>query len=328
MRARGQRRVDPGGVRVFAGSSHPALARAIARYLRVPLAPTHVERFSNDNLCVQLGRSVRSRAVFVVQSLVPPVSEHLLELLLMLDAARGAAAREVHAIVPYFSPARSDKKDKPRISIAARLIADLLQTAGATHFMTMTLHSPQVHGFFGIPADPLTARASFVRHFSGRRLGRAVVVAPDSGGATPAARFAEGLGLPALAAQKTRLSDLRVAISPLIGKQVGGFDRVLIYDDEVSTGASVLELSRILVESGVRKIHVVCTHGLFTGGALDKLEAIPQILEIVTTDTVPPPPAARRPSCLKVLPVAPIFGEAIRRNWTGQSIGSLFSGWK
>ena len=159
--------LDPNDVRVFSGCSHPVLAADIAAYLSVPLEKTLVRRFSNDNLYVQLGASVRARAVFIVQSLVPPVNDHLIELFMLLDAARGAAAREIHAIIPYFSYARSDKKDAPRISITARLIADLLQTAGATHVMTMTLHSPQVHGFFGIPCDPLTARASIARARSG-----------------------------------------------------------------------------------------------------------------------------------------------------------------
>mgnify|MGYP003602488372 FL=1 len=138
-------------VRLFSGRSNPVLAAAIARNLGIRLEVTHFSRFSNDNLFVQLGASVRGRKVYIVQSLVPPVSDHLMELLMMLDIANGAAASEIHAIIPYFSYARSDKKDAPRISITARLVADLMRTAGATHVMTMTLHSPQVHGFFGIP---------------------------------------------------------------------------------------------------------------------------------------------------------------------------------
>lgn len=150
--------LNPDDVRIFSGRSHPELAASIAFHLGIPLESTHFSRFSNDNLYIQLGASVRSRSVYIVQSMIPPVSEHLLELLMMLDIARGAGAREIHAIIPYFSYARSDKKNAPRISITARLIADLLETAGATHVMTMTLHSPQVHGFFRIPTDPLTAR--------------------------------------------------------------------------------------------------------------------------------------------------------------------------
>jgi ribose-phosphate pyrophosphokinase len=153
--------INPNDVRLFSGSSNPKLAVGIASHLNLPLDKTSITRFSNDNLYIQLGASVRSRTVFIVQSLTPPVNDHLVELLMMLDIARGAAAKEVHAIIPYFSFARSDKKDAARISITARLVADLLDTAGATHVMTMVLHSPQVHGFFSMPPHPLTNRPVF-----------------------------------------------------------------------------------------------------------------------------------------------------------------------
>jgi ribose-phosphate pyrophosphokinase len=321
-----QHSLDPGGVRFFSGRSHPVLAADIAAYLSVPLDPTHICRFANDNLYVQLGASVRGRAVFIVQSLIPPVSDHLFELLMMLDIARSAGARQVHAVIPFYSYARSDKKDAPRISITARLVADLLATAGATHVMTMTLHSPQVHGFFSVPTDPLTARVLFVRHFAERGLHpeETVVVAPDVGHAKSASRFAGCLGLHIAAAQKTRISDTKVAIGGLVGKQVQGFRHALIYDDEIATGGSVVELSYLLLEAGIQEIGVVCTHGLFTGGAPERLAAIPQITEIVTTDTVPLPPERCLPN-MTILSVAPLFGEAIRRNCMRQSIGDLFA---
>jgi ribose-phosphate pyrophosphokinase len=318
--------LDSNDVRFFSGSSHETLAGKIASYLSVPLEKTHVRRFNNDNLSVQLGASVRSRVVFIVQSLVPPVSDHLLELFMMLDAARGAAAREIHAVIPYFSYARSDKKDAPRISIAARLIADLLQTSGATHVMTMTLHSPQVHGFFGIPCDPLTARGLFVSHLRCYDFSASdtLVVAPDFGRAGSAARLATQLKLPATSADKTRVSDTEVRISTSIDRQVQGYRRALIYDDEIATGGSIVALSERLIESGIEEIIVVCTHGLFSGNALIKLARIRQIKEIITTDTVPIPDEKRLPN-LTVLSVAPIFGEAIWRNSSRQSIGDLFA---
>ncbi len=176
-----QTALDPDEVRFFSGSSHPQLASDIVSHLGLSLDKTRISRFSNDDLYIQLGASVRSRVVYIVQSLTPPVNDHLVELLMMLDIARSASAREIHAIIPYFSFARSDKKDAPRISITARLVADLIQTAGATHVMTMMLHSPQVHGFFSIPADPLTSRPVFNRHFEGRDLSGTIVVAPDMG---------------------------------------------------------------------------------------------------------------------------------------------------
>lgn len=317
--------LDPNDVRIFSGQSHPALAQGIATYLGIPLDETHCDRFSNDNLYIQLGASVRGRAVFIVQSLVPPVSDHLLELLMMLDIARGAGAREIHAIIPYFSYARSDKKDAPRISITARLVADLLQTSGATHVMTMTLHSPQVHGFFSLPTDPLTARHLFLRYFRQQQLDptTTVVVAPDMGRAQPAARFASQLGLPLAAAQKERISDNKVIIGSLIRRQVKGFHHALVYDDEISTGATVLTLCKELVKSGIHDIAIICTHGVFAGKALERLSNFPQITQIVATDTVPPP--KNPPSYYHVLSVADVFGEAIWRNYTRRSIGGLYS---
>jgi len=322
-------RIDPDDVRLFSGRSHPDLTASIALQMGVPLEPTYFSRFSNDNLYIQLGASVRSRVVYIVQSLIPPVSDHLLELFMMLDIARGAAAREVHAIIPYYSYARSDKKNAPRISITARLIADLLQTAGATHVMTMTLHSPQVHGFFSVPTDPLTARGLFVGHL--RELfvthkfsaSNTVIVAPDYGRAGSAARLGDTLGLPAISAEKTRVSDSEVHIGELIGKQVVGFRRAIIYDDEIATGGSVLRLSEHLIANGVEEILLVCTHGLFFNNALARIHAIPQITHIITTDTVPIPIEKRLPK-LTVLSVAPLIAEAIHHNYCRQSIGTLF----
>jgi len=301
--------IDPNDVRFFSGRSNQPIAEKIATHLKLPLDETKFSRFSNDNLYVQLGKSVRGRIVYIVQSLTPPVSDHLVELLMMLDIAKSAAAREVHAIVPYFSYARSDKKDAPRISITARLIADLLKTSGATHFMSMTLHSPQVHGFFSIPADPLTARMELAAYIRQRELNpeRDVVVAPIA------------------SADKTRVSDTKVKIGGLIGRQVRGFKRAFVYDDEIATAGSVVELSQVLVDSGINEIILVCTHGLFLGPAVERIHSIPEISEVVTTDTVERP-SARQPHNLSVLSVSTVFAEAIRQNYCHRSIGELFEG--
>ena len=315
--------LDPNEARFFSGSSHPELAADIVSHLGLPLDKTYISRFSNDNLYIQLGASVRSRVVYIVQSLTPPVNDHLVELLMMLDIARSASAKEIHAIIPYFSFARSDKKDAPRISITARLVADLIQTAGATHVMTMMLHSPQVHGFFSIPADPLTSRPVFNRHFEGRDLSGTIVVAPDMGHAKSAARFAKGLGLPVAAGDKERISDTEVQISGLVGRPIQGYRRAIIYDDEIATGGSIVGITKVLIEQGIQEIWVACTHGVFVHGGLDRLVAIPQITEIVTTDTVYIPPEKRDPK-LTVLSVAQVFAEAISRNYLRQSISDLF----
>jgi ribose-phosphate pyrophosphokinase len=311
-------------IRVFSGSSNLALASEIARLLGVPLEPTAITRFTNDNLYVQLGSTVRGRNVYLIQSLTPPVNDHLMELFMMLDIARSASAKQVHAVIPYFSFARSDKKDAPRISITARLVADLLQTAGATNVMTMMLHSPQVHGFFSVPTDPLTSRPVFQEYFSRQKLDDTIVIAPDIGSAKSAARFAKDLGgLPVAAGNKERVSDTQVHIGGLIGAQLRGMKRALIYDDEIATGGSMLEIVRILVEAGVTEIQLVCTHGLFTGSALERLGAMPEITGIVTTDTIYQPPSKRHPK-LHIVSVAHVFADAIRKNYLGESISDLF----
>ena len=310
-------------VRFFSGSSNPALAANIASELGVPLDDTHITRFSNDNLYIQLGATVRYRRVYIVQSLSQPVNDHLMELLMMLDIARGAAASEVHAIIPYYSFARSDKKDAPRISITARLVADLLKTAGATHVMSMIFHSPQVHGFFSLPTDPLSSWLVFKEYLETQGLNDAIIVTPDIGHAKSAARFARVLGLPIAAGNKERISDSEVKISGLIGNHVHGHKRALIYDDEIATGGSIHELSRILIEEGVEEMLVICTHGVFTRGGLERLGNIPQISEIITTDTVYIPPEKGHPK-LKILSVAPVFADAIRHNLYRESLKELF----
>ena len=310
-------------VRFFSGSSNPALAGAIANELGVPLDDTHISRFSNDNLYIQLGETVRYRRVYIVQSLSQPVNDHLMELLMMLDIARNAAASEVHAIIPYYSFARSDKKDAPRISITARLVADLLKTAGATHVMSMVFHSPQVHGFFSLPTDPLSSWQVFKKYLKTRDLNGTIMVSPDMGQAKSAARFARILGIPIAAGNKERVSDTKVRINALVGNRVRGHKCALIYDDEIATGGSIHELSRMLIDEGIEEMLVMCTHGVFTRGGLERLGAIPQITDILTTDTVFIPSEKRHPK-LKVLSVAPIFADAIRHNMLHQSLKDLY----
>jgi ribose-phosphate pyrophosphokinase len=242
---------------------------------------------------------------------------------MMLDIARSAAASEVHAIIPYYSFARSDKKDAPRISITARLVADLLKTAGATHVMSMIFHSPQVHGFFSLPTDPLSSWLVFKEYLETLDLNNTIMVTPDMGQAKSAARFASVLGLPIAAGNKERLSDAEVVIRGLVGNQVRGHQCALIYDDEIATGGSIHELTTMLIAEGVEEMLVICTHGVFTRGGLERLASIPQISQIVTTDTVYIPPEKRHPK-LKILSVAPIFADAIRHNLSHESINKLF----
>lgn len=306
---------------VFSGSAHVELARAICRHLRIRLSPVTTSRFSNDCLGVQLEANCREADVFIVQPLVPPVQEHLMELLLMLDAARGASAARITAVIPHFAYARSDKKDAPRISIAARLVADLLATAGANRVLAMTLHSPQVHGFFSVPVDHLNALNVLAAHFRRRKLTNTVVVSPDLGNAKEASHFARMLKLPVAAGSKKRLSDDRVVIDALVGDVDGR--NVIVLDDEIANGGTIIEVLGKLRERRVKRIVVACTHGLFTGKAIARLSAQPDISEVVTTDTVPVPADKRLPN-MKVLSVAPLLAEAIRRIHLGQSVSGLF----
>lgn len=306
---------------VFSGRAHPDLARALCKRLKVPLSPSTTTVFSNDCLGVQLGANCREADVFIVQPLAPPVQDHLMELLLMLDAARGASAARLTAVIPHFAYARSDKKDAPRISIAARLVADLLVAAGANRALAMTLHSPQVHGFFSVPVDHLNALQVIARYFRPRTLTNTVVVSPDFGNAKQASHFARMLGLPMAAGSKKRLSDDRVVIDTLVGDVDG--KNVIIFDDEIANGGTIVEVLNKLRERQVKHIAVACTHGLFTDNAIARLGSQPDIAEIVTTDTVPLPPEKRLPN-MKVLSIAPLLAEAIRRIHVGESVSALF----
>src|SRR5688572_17595126 len=251
---------------VFGGHAHPELARAICKRLRVPLSPSTTTAFSNDCLGVQLEANCRQADVFIVQPLAPPVQHHLMELLLMLDAARGASAARITAVIPHYAYARSDKKDAPRISIGGRMVADLLQTAGANRVLTMTLHSPQVHGFFSVPVDHLHALGELAEYFQRYDISNAVVVSPDLGNAKNAAAFAKRLGVPVAAGAKERISDTEVRITALIG-DVQGRD-VIVLDDEIANGGSTIELLKHLRQHGARSVRIACTHGIFAGSAI------------------------------------------------------------
>lgn len=309
-------------LRIFSGTSHPDLAHGIAHSLDLPLAVAQSHRFSNDNLYVRLCENVRGADVFVVQTCSPPVQDHLFELLMLLDAARSSSAERVTAVLPYYSYARSDKKDEPRISIAGRLVADLLETAGANRVLTLTLHSPQVHGFFRVPTDHLNAEPVLAEALRARDLGDAVVVTPDIGNAKRAAHLARRLNLPVAAGNKRRIDDEHVVIDGIVGDVHKNL--AIVYDDEIATGGSVIEMLNHLQREGVKRALVACTHGVFSDRALERLNEHPLVEEIVSTDTVPIDP--RKPvDKLKVVSVAPLLAEAIRRIHCDESVSSLFS---
>lgn len=306
---------------VFSGSAHRPLAASICEELGVELSSVELTRFSNDCLQAQLQANCRQRDVYIVQPLVPPTQEHLMELLLMIDAARGASAAQITAVIPYYAYARSDKKDASRLSIGGKLVADMLSAAGVDRVITMTLHAPQVHAFFSVPVDHLTALGVLADHYLGQDLSDAVVVSPDFGNAKTATQFARLLGLPVAAGSKKRLADDQVVIDNIVGDVEG--KRAIVLDDEIATGGSIVELLERLAEQGCTEASVACTHGLFVGKAIERLKDHPMITEVVTTDTVPPPldwPA------LEVRSVSGLFAAAIDRIHAGESVSSLFDG--
>src|SRR5690606_27602278 len=263
----------------------------------------------------------RQQDVYIIQPLVPPTQDHLMELLLMVDAARGASAASVTVVMPHYAYARSDKKDASRISIGGKLVADMMATAGVGRIVTMTLHAPQVHGFFSMPVDHLTALGELAEHYRAQDLTNAIVVSPDFGNAKTASQFARLLGLPVAAGSKQRKADDKVVIDTIVGDVAG--KRAIVLDDEIATGGSIIELMDKLEEFGVTEASVACTHGLFAGKAVERLRSHPSITEVVTTDTVPAP--ADWPE-LKIRTVAPLFAEAIARIHAGESVSSLFDG--
>lgn len=306
---------------VFSGNAHRALAKRICEHLGVPLSSVDLQRFSNDCIQAQLLANCRQRDVYIVQPLVPPTQDHLMELLLMVDAARGASAAQITAVMPHYAYARSDKKDASRISLGGRLVADMLATAGVDRVLTMALHAPQVHGFFSVPVDHLTAIGVLADHFRGRDLTDHVVVSPDLGNAKTATQFARLLGLPVAAGNKQRLADDRVDIDSIVGDVAG--KPAIVLDDEIATGGSMIGLLDMLAAAGSPRASVVCTHGLFAGQAAQRLQNHPLVAEVLTTDTVPAP--ANWPE-LTVRSVAGLFAEAIARIHIGESVSSLFDG--
>lgn len=308
---------------VFSGSAHHALADEICEKLGVKRSKVKISRFSNDCLQAQLLANCRQRDVYLIQPLVPPTQEHLMELLLMVNAARGASAGQITAVMPHYAYARSDKKDASRISLGGRLVADLLVTAGVDRVLTMALHAPQVHGFFSCPVDHLTALGVIAEYYRGRDLTNHIVVSPDLGNAKQATQLARLLDLPVAAGSKMRLGDDKVVVDAIVGDVRG--KHAIVLDDEIATGGSVIEIVEKLAQEGAVSAAVACTHGLFTGNAVEKLMGCEGISEVVATNTVPAPRGKDFPKLVE-LSVASLFAGAIQRIHLGKSVSKLFDG--
>ncbi len=307
-------------LKVFHGSSNPELAQEICQRLGITPGLVKLKKFSNGNIKVKIEENIRNNDIFVIQSSSDPVNDNLVELLIMIDALKYASAGRITAVLPSFFYARSDKKDEPRISITARLITDLLQTAGAHRILSMTLHSPQVMGFSRIPMDQLNATQVLINHYKKKDLSNAVVAAPDVGSAKESRKFARALNLPMVILDKERLGDKEeVVMRNIIGDPED--KDVLLLDDEILSGGSILEAAKMLKTHGANRIWAGCTHGFFTQNALSKIEES-CIEEVVATNTISQVQHAHSGK-LKVLSVASLFADAINAIHKGESVGAL-----
>jgi ribose-phosphate pyrophosphokinase len=313
---------------IFSGWSNEPLAQKICKHLGVPLRPTKTKRFSHGSLRVQLGESVRNKDVYIIQSLTTPVHRHIMQMLMMLDIARHGDAARVTAVIPYYVYGRADKKDAPRISITGKLLAQLIETAGADRVIALTLHSPQTHGFFDVPLDHLTSLRVLVDHFKKQDLSDAMVVSPDVGYAKQAMKLASVLGVPLAIGSKIRLDDKRVEIKAILGSGGTVPKRAIVIDDEIATGGTMVEIVKAMKKEGTEQFCLAATHGLFTDNAVEALNNIESVNEIVCTDSVYAPHAVKGIPKLRVQSVASVIGDAILCNNEGRSVGELFAFWE
>jgi ribose-phosphate pyrophosphokinase len=308
-------------LKVFTGNAHPTLAKAICEYLGTSLGKAEVFEFTNENIFVRVQENVRERDVFVIQPLSTPVNKNLVELLIMIDAFKRASAGRITAVIPYYAYGRTDKKDQPRVPITARLIADLLTTAGANRLLTIDLHARQIQGFFNIPVDELTALFILSDYWKGKALDNLVVVATDIGISAHARDMAAKLNAPLAIIEKRRIGNIDTTETLNIIGEVKGM-RALTIDDEIDTAGSLIGVVNTLLEHGATEVYACCTHPIFSGPAIERIAKSP-IKEVVVTDTIPID-KKRRLDKITVLPIAPLLGEAIHRIHTGLSIGAMF----
>jgi ribose-phosphate pyrophosphokinase len=306
---------------IFGGNSNPELTKAICAYIDIPPGRIEVFKFSNENIFVRIGESVRENDVFVIQSFSSPVNESIMELLIIIDALKRASAGRITAVIPYYAYGRTDKKDQPRVPITARLIADMITVAGADRILSVDLHAGQIQGFFNIPVDEMTALPILARYFQEKRLENPVVVSPDLGSTKRARNFAEELDAPLAIIEKRRLgNDDRTEVLNLIGSVDDA--SVILIDDEIDTAGSITQAAELCMARGAREVYAACTHPVLSGPAIERL-ALSPIKEVVVTDTIPLPPQKRLDK-ITILSVAPLLGESIQRIHTGASVSLAY----
>ncbi len=309
-------------LKIFSGSSNPDLTIAICKYLELPIGGAKIERFPDGEKMVRIEDDVRGRDCFVVQSTCRPVDEYLMELLIYLDCLRRASAKRITAVIPYFGYARQDRKDEGRVPITAKLVANLITTAGADRVLAVDLHAHQLQGFFDIPVDHLMGELVLSKYFKDKRLGNVAVVSPDVGNIKIASRYVSHLGSELAIIHKRRISGSEVKAQEIIGDVEG--KNVVMCDDIIATGGTICSAAKLVKERGAEKIYVGATHGVFAGNALELLKDAP-IQEIIVTDTIPLSEEAKKIKKIKVLTVSGMLGEAIKRIHRDESVSSLFN---
>jgi len=308
-------------LKIFSGKSNTALAGAVCEYLGISLGAAKIERFADGEKVVRVEDDVRGRDCFVVQSTCRPVDEHLVELLIYLDCLRRASASRITAVIPYFGYARQDRKDEGRVPITAKLVANLITTAGADRVLAMDLHAAQVQGFFDIPVDHLTGELVLGKYFKDKKIDKLTVVSPDVGNIKIASGYAAHLGGELAIVHKKRVSGTEVRASEIIGEVKGR--NILMCDDIIATAGTVCSAAGLVKERGAERIYVGATHGVLAGEALERLEQAP-IDEVVVTDTIPLTEETKKLGSIKVLTVSAMLGEAIKRIHKNESVSSLF----
>ncbi|MBN2483549.1 MAG: ribose-phosphate pyrophosphokinase [Candidatus Omnitrophica bacterium] len=305
---------------VFSGNSNPDLAKKICKELGLKLGRALIGRFSDGEVRVEIQENLRGKDVFVIQSTCPPVNENLMEFLIMLDALRRASPKRLTAVIPYFGYARQDRKDQPRVPITAKLVANLLVGSGAHRVLTLDLHAGQLQGFFDIPLDHLYAVNVFIDYFKKIRLNNLVIGSPDVGGIKMARAYAKRFGAGLAIVDKRRNSPDATEVMHILGEVKG--KNVILVDDIVATGSSLVEASRAIKKTGAKKIYACITHGILSANAVEKIENSP-IDFLVMTDSIPLA-AEKKSKKIRVVTVSKLFAEAIKRIYLEQSISILF----
>lgn len=307
-------------LKLFTGNANPRLAEEIAEYLHVQLGKINVSPFPDGEILVEIGENVRGADVFVIQSTCPPVNDNLMELLIMIDALRRASAQRITAVIPYYGYARQDRKVKPRAPISAKLVANLITTAGVNRILAMDLHAGQIQGFFDIPVDHLFAAPVLISYFEKKEIPELIVVAPDPGGVERARAFAKRLDVPMAIIDKRRTEEREVKVMHVIGDVAG--KNAVIFDDMIDRAGTMVEAIRGLKENGVKDVYYGAVHPVLSDPAVERIESS-DLKEVVVTNTIPLR-SGRESKKITVLSVASLLGEAIKRIHTETSVSSLF----